>query len=113
MSAPRPLKLIESKVNRRGVIHKNLIKIKYGLLNIRTLLNSSSKAVLVNNLRSDYHIDLFWLAETWLSHEDYVSLNESTPRSHINTHFRQCTSQGGGATAMFDSSLVINSKPKL
>ena len=35
------------------------------------------KAVLVNELMSDYDIDLLCLTETWLSHEDYVSLNES------------------------------------
>lgn len=45
----------------------------------------------MNDLISDYHIDLSCLTETWLCHEEYVSLNESTPPSHINTHIPQDT----------------------
>lgn len=59
------------------------------------------------------NIDLFCLKETWLSHDDYVSLNESTPPSHTSTHIPRDTGRGGGAAAIHNSSLTINPKPKL
>ena len=39
-------------------------------------------------------------------------LNESTPPSHINTHIPRDTGRGGGVAAIFNSSLIINPRPK-
>ena len=53
--------------------------IKHGLLNIGSL---PSKVVLDDDLISHHHIDVFFRTDTWLSRDEIVSLNESTPQSY-------------------------------
>ena len=67
---------------------------------------------MVNDLISDHHIDLLSLTETWLSIDEYVSINESTPPSHLNAHIPRDTGRGGGVAAILNSGLQVNTRPK-
>ena len=67
----------------------------------------------MNELVSDQKIDLLSLTETWLHPDEYVSLNGYTPPSHVNSHVPREFGRGGGVAANFNSSLLINPKPKL
>ncbi len=80
---------------------------------MRTFKHQISKAVLVNDLISDYHIEFFHLTEPWLDPEEYVSLNEAAPPGHINTHIPPGAGRGGGVAIIFDSTLLISPKSKL
>ena len=51
--------------------------IKLGLLNIRSF---STKALFVDNMITDHNLDALCLTETWLKPDDYIILNESTPK---------------------------------
>ncbi len=51
--------------------------IKLGLLNIRSL---STKALFANYMITDHKLDVLSLTETWLKSDEYIILNESTPK---------------------------------
>ena len=53
-----------------------------------------------------------YLTETWLYQDEYVSHNESTPPSDINTHIPRDTGSLFGVAAIFNSALLLNLKSK-
>ena len=69
--------------------------------------------MLINELISDNDIDLFCLTETWLCQDEYVSLNEFPPPSHINIHIPRDTGRGGGVAAIFNSALLLSPNKNL
>jgi len=50
--------------------------IKLGLLNIQSL---TSKALIVNDMITDYNLNVLCMTETCLQTNNYITLNESIP----------------------------------
>ncbi len=44
------------------------------------------KALFVNDLINDHHLDVLCFTETWLKPDDYIILNESTPQDYFYKH---------------------------
>jgi len=72
--------------------------IKLGLLNIRYL---NSKALTVNDMISDYNLDVLSLTETWLKTNDCITLNESTPQDYSYKHEPRLKGKGGGVAVIY------------
>ena len=72
--------------------------IKLGLLNIRSL---TPKAVIVNEIVTDYSFDVICLTETWLKPNDYFGLNESAPPGYSYKHEPRLNGRGGGVATIY------------
>jgi hypothetical protein len=57
--------------------------LKIGLLNVRSLI---LKAVIVNELITDYSLDVIGLTETWLKLDEFTVLNEASPTGYTSDH---------------------------
>ncbi len=61
----------------KNVYNTDKQMIKLGLMNIRSL---STKALFVNYMITDHKLDVLCLTETWLKPDEYIILNESSPK---------------------------------
>jgi len=78
-------------------------------MNIQSL---TSKALIVNDMISDYNLDVLCMTETWLKPDDYITLNESTTQDYCRTvkHEPCMKSKGGGVAVIYSNIFRITEK---
>ncbi len=79
--------------------------IKLGLMNIRLI---STKTLSVNDMITNHNLDVFCLTETWLKPDDYITLNESTPKITFTNK-----GKGGGFATIYSNIFSISQKSGL
>ncbi|XP_048853154.1 uncharacterized protein LOC125721162 [Brienomyrus brachyistius] len=84
-----------------------IFKLKLGLLNIRSL---APKALLINEIITDFSLGALCLTETWLKPDEFMALNESTPAEYSYKHNPRPNRKGGGVAAIFQSNLGVSEK---
>ena len=81
-----------------------------GLLNISSLC---TKAVLINDLMSEYSLDLIGLTETWLKPDEYSPLNEASPPDFAYPHIPRVSKKSGGVAMIYEASFNLSLKSHL
>ena len=81
--------------------------LQIGLLNVRSL---TSKAVIVNELITDYKLGVIGLTETWLKPDELTLLIEASPPGYTSDNIPRASRKGGCVANIYDSKFQFTKK---